>query len=74
MVLHRNAVASYQTGAPTTERSMVATVITLLTGREFVWVTAFWERGEDELGSYERLMALFRVVFDHPPEGRKGGG
>lgn len=29
--------------------------------------------GEEELGSYEGFMALFRVVFDHPPEGREGG-
>lgn len=27
----------------------------------------------EELGSYERFMALFRAVFDHPPEGREGG-
>lgn len=28
-----------------------------------------WERGEEELGFYEG----FRVLFDHPPEGREGG-
>ncbi|KAM9530504.1 uncharacterized protein ACWYII_042142 isoform 1-T5 [Salvelinus alpinus] len=28
---------------------------------------------EEELGTDERFMALFRVVFEHPPEGRKGG-
>ena len=36
----------YQTGALTTERSQVATVISLLTGRALVWATAIWERGE----------------------------
>jgi hypothetical protein len=34
------------------------------------WATAIWERGEEELGSYKRFMALFRVVFNNPPEGR----
>ena len=48
---------TYQTGAPTTERSKVATVISLL----------------DELGVYERFMGLFRADFNHPPEGREGG-
>jgi hypothetical protein len=28
--------------------------------------------GEEELDSYEGFMALFRGIFDHPPEGREG--
>ena len=64
---------AYQTGAPTTERSKVATVISLLTGRALEWATAIWERGEEELGSYERFVALFRAVFDNPPKYREGG-
>lgn len=28
---------------------------------------------EEDLGSYERFMALIRVVLYHPPEGRGGG-
>lgn len=30
--------------------------------------------GEDELDANERFMALFREVFDYPPDGREGGG
>ena len=51
----------------------VATVIFLLTGRALEWATAIWERGENELGSYERFMALFSAGFYHPPEDREGG-
>lgn len=29
--------------------------------------TAIWERGEEELDSYEGCMARFRGIFDHPP-------
>jgi hypothetical protein len=58
-------------GVPTTERSKVATVISLLTGRASEW--AIWARGEEELASYEGLMALFRGIFDHPLEGIEGG-
>ena len=60
-------------GRPHPERSTVATVISLLAGRALEWATAVWKRGEDELGSYERFMALFRTFFDHPPVGREGG-
>ena len=44
----------------------------LMTGQGLKWATAVWERGEEALGSYERFMALFRAVFDHPQEGREG--
>ncbi|XP_070298640.1 sulfotransferase 6B1 [Salvelinus sp. IW2-2015] len=54
----------------TRQRSKVATVISLLTGR--VWATAVWERGEEALASYEGFMALFRGIFDHPLEDREG--
>lgn len=64
---------AHQMGALTTERSKVATVISLLTGQALEWATVVWERGEKELDSYEGFMALFRVIFDHPPEGREGG-
>ena len=47
-------------------------VISLLTWWALEWDSAIWERGEEELGSYQRFMALFRAVFDHPPEGREG--
>ena len=60
-------------GAPTTLRSKVATVISLLTGRALAWTTAAWERGEEDLGSYEGFIAMFRAFFDHPPEGREEG-
>lgn len=33
---------------------------------------AVWERGEDELDSYEGFIARFRGNFDHPLEGREG--
>jgi hypothetical protein len=59
-------------GAPTTERSIVAMVISLLTGRALECAMAIWEKGEEELGSYEGFITLFRVVFNHPPEGREG--
>jgi hypothetical protein len=55
-------------GAPTTERSKVSTVISLLTGRALEW-----ERGEEELESYEGFMVLFKCIFDHPAKGREGG-
>jgi hypothetical protein len=35
------------------------------------WATAIWERGEEEQGSYEGFVALFRGVFDPPREGRQ---
>ena len=46
---------AHQMRAPTTERSKVATVIYLLTGQALLWATAVWERGEEELGSYEEF-------------------
>jgi hypothetical protein len=55
-------------GAPTTERSKVATVFSLLTRRVLEWATAVWERGEEEM-IHLIHMALFRGIFDHPPEG-----
>jgi hypothetical protein len=60
-------------GAPTTNRSKVAMVIYLLSGRALEWATDVWEKGGEDLALYERFMALFRVIFDHPPEGREGG-
>lgn len=48
-------------------------IISLLTGRALEWATTFWERGEEELESYEGFMALFKCIFDHPAEGREGG-
>jgi hypothetical protein len=47
--------------------------ISLLNEQAMEWATAIWERGQEELGSYERFMSLFRTVFYHPPEGREGG-
>jgi hypothetical protein len=38
-------------GAPTTKRSKVSTVISLLTGWVLEWATAVWESGEEELAS-----------------------
>nr|XP_013998746.1 unnamed protein product [Salmo salar] len=60
-------------GAPTTERSKIATVISLLTSQALEWATAVWKRGEEELVSFVRFMALFRAVFNHSPVGREGG-
>lgn len=34
---------------------------------------AIWERGEEELDSYEGFMTLFKCIFDHPPDGREVG-
>lgn len=39
---------THQMGAPTTKRSKVATVISLLTVLALEWATAAWERGEEE--------------------------
>jgi hypothetical protein len=36
------------------------------------WAPAVWERGEEELESYEGFIALFKCIFDHPA-GREGG-
>ena len=55
---------SHQLGAPTIEKSKVATVISLLTGLELEWATAVWERGEEELESYKGFVALFKCIFD----------
>jgi hypothetical protein len=80
--LYRNAVASYFSAPsispirrdPTSSRGpRFLSVTSLLTARALEWTTTVWERGEEELGYYERFMALFRAVFDQPPEGREGG-
>jgi hypothetical protein len=55
------------------ERSKVATVISLLTGRALKCATAVWERGEEEIDLYEGFMALFKCLFDYPLDCRDGG-
>ena len=46
------------------EKLKVATVISVLTGLALEWAMAVWERGKEELVSYER----FKAVFDHTLE------
>ncbi|XP_031679718.1 uncharacterized protein LOC116374078 [Oncorhynchus kisutch] len=59
---------AHQMGAPTTEMSKVATVISLLTGQALECATAVWEVGEEELESYECLNVFSIIPRVNIPE------
>ena len=60
-----------QPSAFPTERSRVAYIVSLLTGRARDWGTAEWERQSSMCSSVQLFSAELRKVFDHVTPGRE---
>jgi hypothetical protein len=60
-----------QPSAFPTERSRVAYIVSLLTGRARDWGTAEWERDSPICASVSAFSTEFRKVFDHETPGRE---
>ena len=59
---------------PTTylsDKSRVAFILGLLTGKASQWATALWERQSPTCDSYLLFIAELRKVFDHPVQGKE---
>ncbi|KAL6465135.1 hypothetical protein MHYP_G00252680 [Metynnis hypsauchen] len=54
-----------------TERSKVAYMTSLLTGRALAWVTSLWERASPDTASGESFMRAMRTTFHNPRGGRE---
>lgn len=52
------------------DRSRIAYIITLLTGKARAWATAIWEQQGRACSTYVRFTEEMRRVFDHPVGGR----
>lgn len=52
------------------DRSRIAYIITLLTGKARAWATSIWEQQGRACSSYARFTEEMRRVFDHPVGGR----
>lgn len=46
--------------------------MSLLTGDALRWATVIWENSTEEFTSYDQVISMFRRVFDHAPEEKKG--
>lgn len=53
-----------------TDRSRIAYIITLLTGKALAWATAIWERQGPSCDDYKTFTSEMRLVFDHSVGGR----
>lgn len=59
---------------PTTfasDKSKIAFVVSLLSGRAAQWATALWERESQITLNYPQFVAEIRKIFDHPVRGRE---
>ncbi|XP_029303854.1 uncharacterized protein LOC115018779 [Cottoperca gobio] len=55
------------------ERSRIAYIITLLTGKARSWATAVWEQQGPSCNGYRAFTDEMRRVFDHPVGGKDAG-
>lgn len=62
-----------QPGRFPSERSRVAYMLSLLSGRALDWATPLWERGAEEVGTVSRFSQAIRRTFYHPQGGKSAG-
>lgn len=53
------------------DRSRIAYLITLLSGKALAWATAVWEQQSDICSNYNLFVAEMKKVFDHSISGRE---
>ena len=56
-----------------TEAQKISSLVSCLSGKALEWATAVWNFEQPTQGSYAEFTRRFRVVFDHPHEGREAG-
>lgn len=70
-LLQCSLVFDLQPSTYTTDKSRIAFVLSLLTGKASQWATACWESKSEIFQSYAAFTNEMRRIFDHPLKGKE---
>lgn len=70
-LLQCSLVFDLQPTTYSTDKSRIAFVLSLLTGKASQWATACWESESDIFQSYDAFTKEMKSIFDHPLKGKE---